>query len=102
LLGTDIVYVFDSEGTSAIPRTNVDLSLIPEGTGVSFLGNSSMSIQPVVNFMTQKLASSDFRALSPDSLYSWLDSTETIFTAVPILKPIIARAPTQPPPSQSN
>jgi len=87
-LGTDIVYVFNSEGTSASPRTNVDLALIPEGTTVSFMGSSSMSIQPVVNFMQQKINSSDFRALAPDSLYAWVDSTETEYTAVSILKPV--------------
>jgi hypothetical protein len=87
-LGTDIVYVFNADGTSAAPRTNVDLALIPEGTSVSFLGNSAMSIQPVVNFMQQKINSSDFRALSPDSLYSWVDSTETAYLAIAILKPV--------------
>ncbi len=85
LLGTDIVYVFNAEGTSASPRTNVDLSLIPEGTGVSFLGAGTMSIQPVVNYMLQKINSNDFRALVPDSLYAWTDSTETSFMAVAIL-----------------
>ncbi len=84
-LGTDIVYVFNAEGTSAAPRTNVDLSLIPEGTGVSFLGRGSMSIQPVVNYMLQKINSNDFRSLSPDSLYAWTDSTETDYMAVAIL-----------------
>ncbi len=85
ILGTDIVYVFNEEGTSASPRTNVDLSLIPEGTGVSFLGRGSMSIQPVVNYMLQKINSNDFRALVPDSLFAWTDSTETTYLAVAIL-----------------
>jgi len=88
MLGTDIVYVFNDEGTAASPRTNVDLALIPEGTGVSFLANGALSIQPVVNYMQQKINSSDFRYLSADSLYAWLDSTETVYAAVPILKPV--------------
>lgn len=88
LLGAEIVYEFNEEGTSAAPRTNVDLSLIPEGTGVSFLGSNSMSIQPVVNYMIQKMNGNDFRVLVPDSLYAWRDSTKTAFMAVPIL-PII-------------
>lgn len=88
ILGTDIVYVFNDEGTSASPRTNVDLSLIPEGTEVSFLANGSLSIQPVVNYMGQKINSSDFRYLAADSLFAWLDSTETTYASVPILKPV--------------
>ncbi len=88
MLGTDIVYVFNSEGTSASPRTNIDLALIPEGTTVSFLGSSSMSIQPVVNYMQQKINSSDMRVLTPDSLYAWVDSTETEYISVSILKPV--------------
>lgn len=96
LLNTDIVYVFNAEGTSASPRTNVDLSLIPEGTGVSFLGRGSMSIQPVVNYMLQKIHSNDFRMLVPDSLYAWTDSTETNYMAVPILPLVDDSAEVQP------
>ncbi len=88
MLGTDIVYVFNPEGTSASPRTNVDLSLIPEGTGVSFIAHGSISIQPVVNYMGQKINSSDFRYLAADSLFAWLDTTETSYISVPILKPV--------------
>lgn len=88
MLGTDIVYVFNAEGTSASPRTNVDLSLIPEGTKVSFLAHGSISIQPVVNYMGQKINSSDFRYLAADSLFAWLDTTETAYASVPILKPV--------------
>ncbi|MCK5131071.1 MAG: hypothetical protein KAR40_02840 [Candidatus Sabulitectum sp.] len=96
LLGTDIVYVFNAEGTSASPRTNVDLSLIPEGTGVSFLGSGSMSIQPVVNYMLQKINSNDFRSLVPDSLFAWSDSTETDYMAVAILPLLDDSAEVQP------
>ncbi len=96
LLGAEIVYEFNQEGTSAAPRTNVDLSLIPEGTGVSFLGTSSMSIQPVVNYMIQKMNSSDFRVLVPDSLYAWTDSTQTQFMAVSILPTVGDSAEVQP------
>lgn len=88
ILGTDIVYVFNSEGTSAAPRTNVDLSLIPEGTGVSFIASGALSIQPVVNYMQQKINGSDFRYLSTDSLYAWRDSSETSYASVPVLKPV--------------
>ncbi len=96
MLGTDIVYVFNAEGTSASPRTNVDLSLIPEGTGVSFLGNGSMSIQPVVNYMLQKISSNDFRMLAPDSLFAWTDSTETDYMAISILPLLDDSADVQP------
>ena len=96
LLGAEIVYEFNEEGTSAAPRTNVDLSLIPEGTGVSFLGSNSMSIQPVVNYMIQKMNGNDFRVLVPDSLYAWRDSTQTEFMAVSILPIIEDSAEVQP------
>ena len=96
LLGAEIVYEFNAEGTSAAPRTNVNLSLIPEGTGVSFLGSNSMSIQPVVNYMIQKMNSSDFRVLVPDSLYTWTDSTQTEFMAVSILPLVGDSAEVQP------
>lgn len=96
MLGTEIVYVFNAEGTSASPRTNVDLSLIPEGTGVSFLGSGSMSIQPVVNYMLQKINSNDFRMLTPDSLFAWTDSTETSYMAVAILPLLDDSAEVQP------
>lgn len=96
MLGTEIVYVFNTEGTSASPRTNVDLSLIPEGTGVSFLGSGSMSIQPVVNYMLQKINSNDFRMLTPDSLFAWTDSTETSYMAVAILPLLDDSAEVQP------
>ncbi len=96
MLGTDIVYVFNAEGTSAAPRTNVDLALIPEGTKVSFLGSGSMSIQPVVNYMLQKINSNDFRFLAPDSLFAWVDSTETDYMAVAILPLLSDSAEIQP------
>lgn len=88
VLGTDIVYVFNDQGTSASPRTNVDLSLIPEGTKVSFIALGDISIQPVVNYMQQKINGSDFRYLTTDSLFSWHDSTKTAYSSVPILKPV--------------
>ncbi len=88
MLGTDIVYVFNAEGTAASPRTNVDLALIPEGTRVSFLASGALSIQPVVNYMQQKINGSDFRYLSTDSLFAWVDSTETAYLSVPVLKPV--------------
>ncbi len=96
ILGTDIVYVFNAEGTSAAPRTNVDLALIPEGTTVSFMGSGSMSIQPVVNYMLQKINSNDFRFLAPDSLFAWADSTETDYMAVAILPLLDDSAEVQP------
>ncbi|PIE52749.1 hypothetical protein CSA37_04830 [Candidatus Fermentibacteria bacterium] len=88
MLGTEIVYAFNDEGTSAAPRTNVNLSLIPEGTTVSFLALGSLSIQPVVNYMQQKINGNDFRYLEPDSLFCWTDTTKTSYSAIPILKPV--------------
>ncbi len=88
-LSTDIVYEFSSEGTSAVPRTNVDLALIPVGTRVSFLGNRELSIRPVVAYMTQKMAGRDFMILEAHNLYCWSDSTMADFQSVPLVKPYV-------------
>lgn len=88
-LGTDIVYEFNIEGTSAVPRTNVDLALIPVGTKVSFLGHRDLSIRPVVSYMTQKMAGRDFLILAAHNLYCWTDTTQTAFTRVPLVKPFV-------------
>lgn len=88
-LSTDIVYEFSPEGTSAVPRTNVDLALIPIGTRVSFLGNRELSIKPVVSYMTQKMTGRDFLILEAHNLYCWTDSTMTDFQTIPLVKPYV-------------
>lgn len=88
-LNTDIVYEFNSEGTSAVPRTNVDLSLIPIGTRVSFIGNRDLSIRPVVSYITQKMAGRDFAILEAHNLYCWTDTTKTEFLSIPLEKPFV-------------
>jgi len=88
-LSTDIVYEFNTEGTSAIPRTNVDLSLIPIGTRVSFIGHRDLSIRPVVSYITQKMAGRDFAILEAHNLYCWTDSTMTTFQRIPLVKPFM-------------
>jgi len=88
-LSTDIVYEFNTEGTSAIPRTNVDLSLIPIGTRVSFIGHRDLSIRPVVSYITQKMAGRDFAILEAHNLYCWTDSTMTAFQRIPLVKPFV-------------
>ena len=87
LIGSDIIYVFDASGTSATPRTNINLSLIPYGTTVSFLGTRGLSIKPTVNFLLQKMASRDFNILGIDRLCCWTDSTETAFTSISLVRP---------------
>jgi hypothetical protein len=89
LLDTDIVYEFNTAGTSAIPRTNVNLSLIPVGTRVSFLGHSELSIRPVVSYITRKMAERDFLILEPHNLICWTDTTMSEFLAVPLVKPFV-------------
>lgn len=89
LLDTDIVYEFNPEGTAAIPRTNVDLSLIPVGTRISYLGHYDLSIRPVVSYITQRMSGRDFRILEAHNLYCWTDTTETEFLSVPLIKPFI-------------
>lgn len=88
-LSTDIVYEFNPEGTSAVPRTNVDLSLIPIGTRVSFIGNRDLSIRPVVSYITQKMAGRDFAILEAHNLYCWTDTTMTAFQSIPLVKPFV-------------
>lgn len=88
-LSTDIVYEFNPEGTSAVPRTNVDLSLIPIGTRVSFIGNRDLSIRPVVSYITQKMSGRDFTILEAHNLYCWTDSTMTSFQSISLVKPFI-------------
>jgi hypothetical protein len=90
VIGSDIVYVFDPSGQSATPRTNINLSLIPDGTTVSFLAQRALSIKPVVNFLIQKMGSRDFNILSVDRLCVWTDSTHAAFDEVPLVKPWIA------------
>ncbi len=87
IIGSDIVYVFDPLGQSATPRTNINLSLIPDGTTVSFLGQRELSIKPIVNFLMQKMGSRDFNILAVDRLCCWTDSTRTAFLEVSLIKP---------------
>ena len=87
IIGSDIVYVFDPSGQSATPRTNINLSLIPDGTTVSFLGQRELSIKPTVNFLMQKMGSRDFNILTVDRLCCWTDSTRTAFLEVSLIKP---------------
>lgn len=94
IIGSDIVYVFDTSGTSATPRTNINLSLIPDGTTVSFLGTRGLSIKPTVNFLLQKMASRDFNILCIDRLCCWTDSTETAFSSVSLVRPPMATSDT--------
>jgi len=84
-VGTDIVYVLDDSGTSAEPRTNLNLSLIPEGSTVSFLGSRSVPLRPLVGFIERKRSEGAAAHVSLDALCCWNDSTHHSFTKAPLL-----------------
>jgi hypothetical protein len=84
LVGSDIVYVLNDNGTSAEPRTNLNLSLIPEGTSVAFLGSRSVPLRPLVSFIDRKRAEGAAARLNLNALCCWTDTTQTSFTKVPL------------------
>ncbi|MCD4669942.1 MAG: hypothetical protein K8S14_05810, partial [Actinomycetia bacterium] len=53
LIASDIVYVLNDSASRALPRANVDMTLIPEGSTVSFLGGWPVPLRPAATFMIQ-------------------------------------------------
>ncbi|MBN2587835.1 MAG: hypothetical protein JXA64_01895 [Candidatus Fermentibacteraceae bacterium] len=86
LIGSDIVYVLDDSATVALPRANVDMTAIPEGSTVSFLARWSTPLRPSATFVLQKISQREFNVLSIDRLCVWTDSTETGFISAPIIR----------------
>ncbi len=86
LIGSDIVYVLDDSATVALPRANVDMTAIPEGSTVSFLGRWGTPIRPSATFVLQKINQREFNVLSIDRLCVWTDSTESSYISAPIIR----------------
>lgn len=84
-VGSDIVYVLNDSGTTAEPRTNLNLSLIPEGSTVAFLGSSTVPIRPLVSFIERKRAEGAAAHLDLNALCCWVDSGRTEFETVHLL-----------------
>ena len=86
LIESDIVYVLNDSATRALPRANVDMTAIPEGATVSFLGGWDVPLRPAATFIVQKLSQREFRVLTIDRLCVWTDTTETDFISAPIVR----------------
>jgi len=84
-IGADIVYVLNDSGTSAEPRTNLNLSLIPEGSSVAFLGSRSVPIRPLVSFIERKRAEGETARLDLNALCCWNDDSHSTFTRIPLV-----------------
>ncbi len=86
LIGSDIVYVLNDSASRALPRTNVDMTLIPEGSTVSFLGSRIVPLRPAANYVLQKISLREIKPLRIDRLCVWTDSTETDFFSAPLIR----------------
>ena len=86
LIASDIVYVMNDSASRALPRANVDMTLIPEGSTVSFLGNWSVPLRPAAAFVVQKISQREFNALTIDRICVWTDTTETEFISAPLIR----------------
>ena len=86
LIGSDIVYVLNDSASRALPRANVDMTMIPEGSTVSFLGSSIVPLRPAANYILQKISLREFKSLEIDRLCIWTDSTETDFFSAPLIR----------------
>lgn len=86
LIQSDIVYVLNDSATRALPRANVDMTAIPEGATVSFLGGWSVPLRPAATFIVQKLSQREFRVLDIDRICVWTDTTETDFISAPLVR----------------
>jgi len=82
-MGVDLVYVLNPEGTAAIPHTNLNLNMMPEGATICIAGPPQISIRPVVNYIATKKA--EVRGtLTLEKLACWEDTTHTDFREVPL------------------
>ncbi len=89
-VGSDIVYTLNAAGTSAEPHTNLNLSLIPEGSTVAFIGPPSVPLKPLVTFIDQKNREGAMAKLRLEAICCWTDSTETSFTRIPLIVPPVS------------
>ena len=85
-IASDIVYVLNDSASRALPRANVDMTLIPEGSTVSFLGNWIVPLRPAATFVLQKISQREFNSLTIDRLCVWADTTETEFISAPLIR----------------
>ena len=82
-MDADLVYVLNAEGTGAMPHTNLNLNMMPEGATICIVGPPELSIRPVVNYLAMKKA--EIRGtLVLEKLACWDDSTQTSFREVPL------------------
>jgi len=86
LISSDIVYVLNDSASRALPRVNVDMTAIPEGSSVSFLGGWQVPLRPAASFVIQKISQREFNPLTIDRLCVWTDSTESDFIAAPLIR----------------
>lgn len=86
LIDSDIVYVLNDSASRALPRANVDMTAIPEGSSVSFLGGWTVPIRAAASFVVQKISQREFNSLTIDRLCVWTDSTKTDFISSPLIR----------------
>ncbi|MCD4846593.1 MAG: hypothetical protein K8R76_00205 [Candidatus Aegiribacteria sp.] len=86
LIGSDIVYVLNDSASRALPRANVDMTLIPEGSTVSFLGSRIVPLRPAASYVLQKISLREIKPLTIDRLCVWTDSTKTDFFSAPLIR----------------
>lgn len=86
LIGSDIVYVLNDSASRALPRVNVDMTMIPEGSTVSFLGSRIVPLRPAASYVLQKISLREIKPLTIDRLCVWTDSTETDFFSAPLIR----------------
>ncbi|HOF67397.1 MAG TPA: hypothetical protein PLX54_07315 [Candidatus Fermentibacter daniensis] len=84
-VGSDIVYQLNSEATSAEPHTNLNLSLIPEGSTVAFIAPSTVPIKPLIIYMDQKNREGAQANLDLNTLCVWTDESMTGFESLPLI-----------------
>lgn len=94
LIASDIVYVLNDSASRALPRANVDMTLIPEGSTVSFLGSWAVPLRPAASFVVQKISQREFNPLTIDRMCVWTDSTETEFISAPLIRIEVSNADT--------
>lgn len=85
-IASDIVYVMNDSASRALPRSNVDMTAIPEGSTVSFLGSWSVPLRPAATFIVQKISQREFNSLDIDRLCVWTDSAQTEFISAPLIR----------------
>ncbi len=86
LISSDIVYVLNDSASRALPRANVDMTVIPEGSTVSFLGSWPVPLRPTATFVIQKISQREFDCLRIDRLCVWTDTTKTEFISAPLIR----------------